>query len=592
MFNKAILYWSHLDIAQRMLDYDFICGNNPSIIWIFSDEYTLYKLFRGNKEIIIPCITSWEECKTFEAEVLINLASSRTASSVTKRALDNNQFTSIIVIAEGIPERETRELISYAKKYPSCTLIGPSTVWWIQSGVLRIANTWWSFDNMLKSKLFESWSIGFVSKSWGMSNEMYRIIANNSDGIHTWITIWWDRYPYSSFLDIIQLYEENPEIKIIIMLWEVWNINEIEVANLYKSWVFKKPIISRVSWESAESLHQEIQFGHAWAKANNEEETASYKNKYMKECGIYVPDNFDEIGTLISKVFEQVTNKSVQEINLLYNTYTIPRLQNAIQGLSTRKKTSFTSSICNEQGDELLYNNKTLTEYLEKWSIGNVIWNLRFKTDLPDFAIQFFNDVIIILADHGPAVSWAANAIICSRAWKNVIDSLIAGLTTIWPRFWWAIQWACELFYYYKKNWISPIACVQDFKTKWWRIPWIGHKIKSQFNPDKRCTHLLGLSQTFPVRSHIQYALEIEEITLQKRQNLILNVDWYIAAMMLDLMESLHFDEKEIEMYVHSWICNGIFAFSRSIWFIAHAVDQKRLHETLYRTSRDDILYI
>ena len=70
-------------------------------------------------------------------------------------------------------------------------------------------------------------------------------------------------------------------------------------------------------------------------------------------------------------------------------------------------------------------------------------------------------------------------------------------------------------------------------------IPGIGHKIKSLYNPDTRCTILYELSQSFPVRKYLDFAKSVEKITVMKKPNLILNIDGHIGAMMLDMMTDL-----------------------------------------------------
>ncbi len=591
MCYKAILYGSHLDVAQRMLDFDYICGNEPSVVAIFSQKKTLYKLFRGTHEIIIPSLTSRDQCKQYSPNVLINLASSRSATQVVRDALILDLFEYIVVVAEGIPERETRSLIAYAKWF-SCKLMGPSTVGGIIAGTFRIANTGGSIENMLKSKLFCSWSIGFVSKSGGMSNEMYRIIANNTDGLHTWFCIWWDRYPYSTFADIVIEYENNPEIKMIVMLWEVGDPSELVVADMVKSWKITKPIVAWVSWTSADNNFQDIQFWHAGAKANADNEKASPKNTYLKQCGVFVPQSFDSIGDLMRTTFEQISGKSVELLNMQYNDKVFPKLKSLYTWLRNRRKTSFTSTISDERWDELLYNKIPISQFVSQWSIAAVIGHLWFKRQLPDYALEFLTTVLILTADHGPAVSGAVNTIVTARAGKDIVSSLIAGLSTIWPRFGWAIQDAAQTRYDYKQQAKTAEQCVYDFKMLWRPIPGIWHKVKSQYNPDKRCMILFDLSKKMPSSSYLEFALWVERITLQKKQNLILNVDWYIAAMMLDVMDSLDFDADMINMYISSWMLNGLFALSRSIWLIGHAIDQHCLSESLYRVSRDDIAYL
>jgi citrate synthase len=124
-------------------------------------------------------------------------------------------------------------------------------------------------------------------------------------------------------------------------------------------------------------------------------------------------------------------------------------------------------------------------------------------------------------------------------------------------------------------------------------IPGIGHKVKSKFNPDARCEIIDQIAQTFPSGSttHYQFARSVEQITLTKKANLILNVDGAIAALLLDLLVSMEFTHSEIQQYIDAGLFNAFFIAARTIGFLGHALDQKRLNEGLYRTNWDDIRY-
>lgn len=71
---------------------------------------------------------------------------------------------------------------------------------------------------------------------------------------------------------------------------------------------FKKPIVGYCIGTAAEQMKTEVQFWHAWAKANTNKEKASYKNIYMKEAGIYVPDDFGGYGEMIGEVSRMMSN--------------------------------------------------------------------------------------------------------------------------------------------------------------------------------------------------------------------------------------------------------------------------------------------
>jgi hypothetical protein len=83
----------------------------------------------------------------------------------------------------------------------------------------------------------------------------------------------------------------------------------------------------------------------------------------------------------------------------------------------------------------------------------------------------------------------------------------------------------------------------------------------------------------------------VEEYTLQKAANLVLNVDGCIGALFLDLLHSSGcFSQKEMDDIISVGYLNGLFVLARSIGLIGHALDQKRLQQPLYRHPWEDVL--
>lgn len=592
MFCKnsfAIIYGLHLSTAQKMLDFDFICDREPSVLAFIDTgkKITNYKLFFGWKEILIssyPNLESIPEVILKKADTVLNYASFRSAYDSTLACMEIENIKNIIIIAEWIPESQVRKIIAI-NKIKNKNIIGPSTVWAMVNSEFRVGNTGWSLENIINSKLYKKWNVWFVSKSGWMSNELRKIISDNTNGTHTSVAIGWDKYSISTLKDIVLKYEQIDEIKMIVMLWEVWWNEENEIADLIKNWGIKKPIVAFCIWTISDLLPWEVQFWHAWAKANWNTESSNYKNFNLKNSWAIVPDSFMDLWEKIKNTY----------LNLNINDYyknDLVKIEEKINIIKNRKSTKITSSISDERWEELSYNKKNISNYVSDWSIANVIWNLWLKRDLPKYALDFINTIIILLADHGPAVSGATNAIITARAWNDLKSSLIAWLSTVGPRFGWAIDWAWKYFFEALRNERSPEDFIKNMKSIWENIPWIWHKVKSKFNPDKRCEILLSLSSKFPYKKHLEFALNVEKLTLDKKPNLILNVDWFIAAMLLDIMKDIWMTNDEIKKYIDAWIFNWLFILSRTIGFIWHIIDQKALNEPLYRTSWDDILYI
>merc|ERR1719247_2200832 len=128
----------------------------------------------------------------------------------------SDQIKTVAIIAEGVPERQTRTIIKKAQ-HLGVGIIGPATVGGITPGKFRIGNTGGAIENIT------------VSKSGGMSNELNNIIARSSDGVCDGVAIGGDRYPGSRFIDHILKYQNNPDCKIIVLLGEVGGVDEYEV---------------------------------------------------------------------------------------------------------------------------------------------------------------------------------------------------------------------------------------------------------------------------------------------------------------------------------------------------------------------------
>jgi len=591
MFTKnsfACLYGLQIAAAQHMLDFDYLSDREASVLCFISPgkKYSLQKLFYWDREILIPSFSDFVSIPkniSEKLDTLVNFASFRSAQNSTLEAMESWFFKNIIIIAEWIPERQTLEIIEKNKTL-WLNIIWPATVGAMRAWVFRAGNTGGSLENIISSKLYRSWSVWCISKSGGMSNELRRVIADRTDGTSLSVALWGDTYNIMNFTDAIKILEADSDTKMIVMLWEIWGRDELEIAHMIKKWEITKPVVAWCIGTINEEISWEVQFGHAGAKSNKQEETASYKNMVLKKSWAIIPESYIDFWEKIEKTYI--------ETSLWRDHSQTDDITQKLTLLQSRRKTSFTSSISDERGEELLYNGIKISEFTQSPDIAEVIWQLWLKKSLPDYAKKFLNTVLVLIADHGPAVSGAHNAIITARAWNDLKSSLIAWLSTVWPRFGGAIDGAARNWLRCLLEEISPENFVRDMKLKWENIPWIGHKVKSKFSPDMRCTILLHLSQDFPTRKYLNYALEVEKLTLEKRFNLILNVDWYIAAMLLDIFEDIGMNYEEKKMYIEAGVFNGIFLLARSIGFIGHAIDQKRLWEWLYRTSWEDIHYL
>ncbi|HSA83337.1 MAG TPA: citrate/2-methylcitrate synthase, partial [Patescibacteria group bacterium] len=115
-------------------------------------------------------------------------------------------------------------------------------------------------------------------------------------------------------------------------------------------------------------------------------------------------------------------------------------------------------------------------------------------------------------------------------------------------------------------------------------ISGIGHKKYRIDLPDPRVTEIVQFTKDLKEKRFSNFALAVEKITTAKKGNLILNVDGAIAAVLLDILsEKEGLSDDELQRLVDSEFFNGLFVLSRSVGFISHFLDQKRLDEGLFR---------
>jgi len=599
--TRAIIWGLQSRAVQGMMDFDYVCGREtPSVacmVYPMSPGDSKQNFYWGHKEILVPVYKNMADAMAAfpEVDVMISFASLRSAYDSTLECLEYKQIRTIAIIAEGIPENYTRKLIKVADK-KKVTIIGPATVGGVKPGCFKIGNTGGMMDNILHSKLYRPGSVAYVSRSGGMSNELNNIISHQTNGVLEGVAIGGDRYPCSTFMDHLLRYEADPAVKMLVLLGEVGGTEEYKVCEAIKTGQLKKPIVSWCIGTCADMFTTDVQFGHAGASAGADEETATAKNKALKAAGAHVPSSFDELGEEIRSVYNSLVKSGVIVPEPEVPPPPVPMDYNWARELGLiRKPASFMTSICDERGQELLYAGIPITEvFRQDMGIGGVLSLLWFQRRLPPYACKFLEMCLMITADHGPAVSGAHNTIVCARAGKDLVSSLVSGLLTIGDRFGGALDGAASMFTEAFDSGLIPMEFVNKTRKEGKLIMGIGHRVKSINNPDKRVSLVKEFAkENFPKTPLLDYALATESITTSKKPNLILNVDGCIAVCFVDLLRhSGCFTKDEAETYIKTGSLNGMFVLGRSIGFIGHYLDQKRLKQGLYRHPWDDISYV
>jgi len=408
------VYGLQLKAVQRMLDFDTLCGRKtPSVLAIVNPtgEAAFEKFMFGSGDVMIPVYAKIADViarHTVVGLMLVNFASFRSVEESTMEALKfPRAIKTHAIIAEGVPEAVTRRLHLEAKKR-GVGIIGPATVGGVMPGRFRIGNAGGAVENLLLAKLYRPGSVGYTTKSGGMSNELNNIVALNTDGVREGIAIGGDRWPGLRFIDVVTRFESDPTIKMIVLLGEVGGHEEYAVAEAIQEGKITKPVVAWCCGTAAEAFDYEVQFGHAGAKARGTDETAGAKNRALAKAGAHVPRSFDEYGDLIAKVYKALVDGGA--IVPPANEPPVPQIPADFETLrkkgQVRKPANFVCSISDDRGAEPTYAGVPISEIAADWQIGvgGTVALLWFRKKLPHFATKFIELCIITTADHGPCV--------------------------------------------------------------------------------------------------------------------------------------------------------------------------------------------
>ncbi|KAF6000589.1 citrate synthase [Cyanidiococcus yangmingshanensis] len=397
--TQAIFYNYKPAPVQNMLDFDYVCyRETPSVAAVVTPGALsggFRKAFFGHREITLPEYGSLKEAARIhqQADVFINFASYRSAFDSSMEAIKTDTINTIVIIAEGVPERETKRLIAEAAARKK-VIIGPATVGAIQAGAFKVADTAGTLDNILRCRLHRPGSVGFVSKSGGLSNEMYNVLARETDGIFEGVAIGGDTFPGSTLLDHVRRFETIPAIAMIVVLGELGGDDEHNVAEAIRRGDITKPVVAWVSGTCAARFHSaEVQFGHAGARAGQQDaESAAAKNAALKAAGAIVPQSFQTFALAIRETFARLERAPAPERD--------PRplpldMAEALRSGQLRKATNVVCTISDDRGDEVTYAGIPISTIIrDDLGVGDVISLVVVQAATASLGHQVYRDLL------------------------------------------------------------------------------------------------------------------------------------------------------------------------------------------------------
>ena len=239
----------------------------------------------------IPVYNSVEEAKNKEnANTSIIFVPPRFAAEAIIESIYAGIKT-IICISEGIPVNDMLVVKKILDQSDS-RLIGPNC-----PGIITVDE---AKIGIMPGFICKKGNIGVVSKSGTLTYEAIDQLVKNDLGQTTAIGIGGDPIIGTDMKMVLELFENDPDTKGIVMIGEIGGLMEVEAANWAKNNV-SKPIVGFIAGQTAPPGRR---MGHAGAIVSGGNDTAEAKMAALKECGISVCKSVAEIGETMKKLLK------------------------------------------------------------------------------------------------------------------------------------------------------------------------------------------------------------------------------------------------------------------------------------------------
>ena len=195
-----------------------------------------------------------------------------------------------VALADGVPVYDMLEIKELAKKY-GAMIIGPNT-----PGMATLGEAMVGFIPVWLSDVYRPGSVGLITRSGTLTNEISSHIIEAGYGISTLVGCGGDSLPGTRFTDLMPLFAEDEQTEALVIVGEIGGSMEEEVAEFVKGVGFAKPVVAYIAGRTAPKGKR---MGHAGAIISRGKGTVEGKRQALESAGIPVAATPAEVGSLL-----------------------------------------------------------------------------------------------------------------------------------------------------------------------------------------------------------------------------------------------------------------------------------------------------
>jgi succinyl-CoA synthetase alpha subunit len=198
-------------------------------------------------------------------------------------------------LAENVPRHDAAAAVAAARS-AGVRMVGFNTNGVISPGRCKLGG----IGGDRAERIYAPGRIGVCSRSGGMSAEICNALTKAGFGTSTCVSMGGDPIVGMRMIELLRLFESDPETDACVIFGEPGGTHEIEVAEAIWSGQLKKPIVALIVGEFQERYPTGVSFGHFAAVIRGEGDSASAKRKLLADAGARVARSLEHIPELLN----------------------------------------------------------------------------------------------------------------------------------------------------------------------------------------------------------------------------------------------------------------------------------------------------